>query len=65
MKDIITINSKWKHKDGDSYIIDDIMVAQHYETLIWYKKIYKDKNSVGTRTFCRTASHFLESFTKE
>jgi len=57
MKDYIRINSEWIHKNGGEYIVVDMALSLHKEAIIFYKQI--DDN----REFCRTKSHFLESFT--
>jgi len=54
----IAINETWIHKDGGEYVVLDLALSLHKEAVIFYR----DENG---REFCRTQSHFIESFTKK
>jgi len=57
-KETIRIESKWQHKDGGTYIITG---KEASESILQELIFYGEPDSL--RQYCRTKSHFLESFT--
>jgi hypothetical protein len=51
----VEIGQEWQHKDGGIYVVERIDTTTP-ENVVWYK-------SNDGRVYCRTESHFLESFT--
>ncbi len=49
----------WNHKDGSDYVVTDVEVVKRkfIVAVIWYRRIGQE------REYCRTISHFIESFT--